>query len=67
MPGKANTFGFDIVIEEVFIIYLTDVSQLANVKLGFFFFYKGNNAKGQQTVSLFIIFLTEAQSKLRKP
>lgn len=56
MPGKANTFGFDIVIEEVFIIYLTDMSQLANVKLGFFF-YKGNNVKGPaNSIIIYYVF-----------
>ena len=38
MPGKANIFGFHIVIEEVFLIYLSDMSQLASVKLTVTFF-----------------------------
>lgn len=55
MPGKANIFGFFIVIEEVFLIYLSDPSQLANMKLTvIIFFHKGSNARRQRT-SLFIM------------
>lgn len=56
MPGKANTFGFDIVIEEVFIIYLTDVSQLANVKLGFFFSIKATMPRGSKQYHYLLYF-----------
>lgn len=38
MLGKANIFVFDIVIVRAFLIYLTDMNHLANVKLQLFFF-----------------------------
>lgn len=55
---KANIFGFDVVIEEVFLAHLTDRSQLAKVKEGtggcLVVSCKGNDATGQQ-MSLFLM------------
>lgn len=39
MPGKANIFGFNIVTDEVFLLYLTAMSQLTSVKLQLFSFF----------------------------
>lgn len=45
MPGKANIFGFNIVTDEIFLLYLTAMSQLTSVKLQLFFPpYKGYDA-----------------------
>lgn len=62
-PGKATIFGFDIVIEEVFLTHLTDRSPLAKVKAwgvwggsGLFVSYKDNDAKGQH-MSLFLMLI----------
>lgn len=39
MPGKTNIFGFNIVTDEVFLLYLTAMIQLTSVKLQLFFFF----------------------------
>lgn len=39
MPGKTNIFGFNIVTDEVFLLYLIAMIQLTSVKLQLFFFF----------------------------
>lgn len=62
IPGKAKIFGFDIVIEEVFLTHQTDRSQLAKVKEGTGGLFvclipvTDNDAKGQQ-MSLFLMLI----------
>lgn len=66
MPGKTNIFGFNIVTDEVFLLYLIAMIQLTSVKLQLFFFPIKTMTLYDRRHHYLVCLLAGALSELRK-